>query len=118
MMSVHDPRHPGFRAGFAAVTAFFTRVPAETPAREAWQLADAAWAFPLVGAGIGAVTALAFVLAQLVGFGDWPTAALSVLAGIGLTGALHEDGLADAADGLFGGRDREARLAIMADSRH
>jgi adenosylcobinamide-GDP ribazoletransferase len=34
-----------------------------------------------------------------------------------LTGALHEDGLADSADGLGGGRDREHRLAIMKDSR-
>jgi adenosylcobinamide-GDP ribazoletransferase len=120
VMSGHDPsqRHRGFWAGFAAVTAFFTRVPTEPPARAAWQIADAAWAFPIVGAGIGAVTALTFLLAQLVGLGDWPTAALSVLAGVALTGALHEDGLADTADGVFGGRDREARLTIMADSRH
>ena len=34
-----------------------------------------------------------------------------------LTGALHEDGLADTADGFFGGRDREEKLAIMRDSR-
>src|SRR5207244_6537261 len=36
---------------------------------------------------------------------------------IALTGALHEDGLADTADGFFGGHDRAARLAIMRDSR-
>jgi adenosylcobinamide-GDP ribazoletransferase len=120
LMSVHDPsrRHRGVWTGFAAVTAFFTRVPTESPASPAWQIADAAWAFPIVGAGIGAVAALTFLSAQLVGLGDWPTAALSVLAGVALTGALHEDGLADTADGFFGGRDREARLAIMADSRH
>jgi adenosylcobinamide-GDP ribazoletransferase len=35
-----------------------------------------------------------------------------------LTGAFHEDGLADTADGFGGGRDREAKLAIMRDSRH
>jgi adenosylcobinamide-GDP ribazoletransferase len=35
-----------------------------------------------------------------------------------LTGALHEDGLADSADGFFGGRDREEKLAILRDSRH
>jgi adenosylcobinamide-GDP ribazoletransferase len=40
-----------------------------------------------------------------------------VLAGIALTGALHEDGLADTADGFCGGRDREEKLAILRDSR-
>ena len=62
-------------------------------------LADAAWSFPLVGAGIGAAVAFAFLLAQLVGLGDWPAALLAVLTGIALTGALHEDGLGVAADG-------------------
>ena len=115
-----DPRRPqpGFCAGFAAATAFLTRVPIDAPTRGAWQLADAAWAFPLVGAGIGAVAGLAFALAQLVGLGDWSAALLSVLSGVALTGALHEDGLADTADGFSGGRDREAKLAIMRDSRH
>src|SRR5712691_2784919 len=111
-------RHPlGFFTAFAAATAFFTRLPVDRSAGSAWQLADAAWAFPLVGAGIGAVAAFAFLLAQLVGLGDWPAALLSVLSGLALTGALHEDGLADTADGFSGGRDREAKLAIMRDSR-
>jgi len=104
--------------GFAAATAFFTRIPIEVPARAAWQIAEAAWAFPLVGAGIGAVAAFAFFLAQLVGLGSWPTALTALFAGLALTGALHEDGLADTADGFLGGRDRETKLAIMRDSRH
>jgi len=79
---------------------------------------DAAWAFPLVGAGIGGLAGLAFLLVQLLGLGDWPAAVLAVLASIVLTGALHEDGLADTADGLIGGHDRNQRLAIMRDSRH
>jgi len=81
-------------------------------------LADAAWAFPLVGAGIGAVCAFVFLLAQLLRLGDWSAALLAVLAGAALTGALHEDGLADTADGFFGGHDREQRLEIMRDTRH
>src|SRR5271169_2352178 len=109
---------PRFIAGVAAATAFFTRIPVATPARCAGRLADAAWAFPLVGAGIGGVAAFAFLLMQLLGLGDWPAALIAVLAGLALTGALHEDGLADAADGLIGGHDREERLAIMRDSRH
>jgi adenosylcobinamide-GDP ribazoletransferase len=108
----------GIFAGFAVATAFFTRIPVMTPACRAGGLADAAWAFPLVGAGIGGVAAFAFLLAQLLGLGDWPAALLAVLASIVLTGALHEDGLADTADGLIGGHDRDQRLAIMRDSRH
>ena len=45
-------------------------------------------------------------------------ALLAVAAGIAATGALHEDGLADTADGFGGGRDRERKLAIMRDSAH
>ena len=44
-------------------------------------------------------------------------AALALGAGAILTGALHEDGLADVADGFGGGIDREAKLEIMRDSR-
>jgi len=109
---------PRLFAGFAVATAFFTRIPVATPAGCVGRLADAAWAFPLVGAGIGGVAAFAFLLLQLLGLGDWPAAILAVLAGLVTTGALHEDGLADTADGFIGGHDREERLAIMRDSRH
>jgi adenosylcobinamide-GDP ribazoletransferase len=119
MSAPDDPLRspPGFLAGFAGATGFFTRLPADPRARGGWRLADSAWAFPLVGGGIGAVAALAFFLAQLLGLRDLPAALLSVLAGIAVTGALHEDGLADTADGFLGGHDREAKLVIMRDSR-
>ena len=45
------------------------------------------------------------------------SSAVVVVALVVLTGALHLDGLADTADGVFGGRDREQRLAIMSDPR-
>jgi adenosylcobinamide-GDP ribazoletransferase len=108
----------GIFAGFAVATAFFTRIPVPTSAYRPERIADAAWAFPLVGAGIGGVAAFAFLLSELFGLGDWPAALLTVLASIVLTGALHEDGLADAADGLIGGHDRDQRLVILRDSRH
>ena len=108
----------GILSGFAVATAFFTRIPVTTSACRAERLADAAWAFPLVGAGIGGVAAFAFLLVQLLGLGDWPAAILAVAASIVLTGALHEDGIADTADGLIGGHDRDERLTIMRDSRH
>jgi adenosylcobinamide-GDP ribazoletransferase len=78
-------------------------------------LPRAAKYFPLVGALIGAVSAAVLSVASLA----WPPvvcALLAVAAGILITAALHEDGLADFADAL-GGRTREARLAIMKDSR-
>jgi adenosylcobinamide-GDP ribazoletransferase len=106
------------RPGFAAAVAFLTRIPVAQHHESDWRLADSAWAFPLVGAGVGAVAAFVFLVAQLIGVGDWPAALLSVFAGLLLTGAIHEDGLADTADGLLGGHDRDAKLAIMRDSRH
>jgi adenosylcobinamide-GDP ribazoletransferase len=108
----------GIFAGFAAATTFFTRIPVAAQASHVEPLAEGAWAFPLVGAGIGGVAALAFLLVQMLGLGDWPAAVLAVLAGVVVTGALHEDGLADTADGLIGGHDRDQRLAIMRESQH
>jgi adenosylcobinamide-GDP ribazoletransferase len=59
----------------------------------------------------------AFALAAACGLPPEIAALIAVAAAIWLTGALHEDGVADFADGVGGGRDREARLAIMRDSR-
>lgn len=103
--------------GFAAATAFLTRVPVAPTARE-FRLSEAGWAFPLVGAGIGLLAAAVLALAQLLRLGDWPSALLAILAGAVLSGGLHEDGLADTADGFGGGRDRIDKLRIMRDSRH
>jgi adenosylcobinamide-GDP ribazoletransferase len=118
MSRSEDPSHypAGFFAGFLAATAFFTRLPVD-PRLGEWRLADSGWTFPLVGAGIGGAAAFALLVAQLIGLASWPAALLSVLGGIALTGALHEDGLADTADGFCGGRDREEKLKILRDSR-
>jgi adenosylcobinamide-GDP ribazoletransferase len=73
-------------------------------------------AFPAAGLIIGALPALLLVL--LADKGDPLLASLIALALSSLmTGALHEDGLADATDGLGGGRDRDHALIIMKDSR-
>jgi adenosylcobinamide-GDP ribazoletransferase len=121
VMSASEPR-AGMRrsvvGGFTTAVAFFTRIPVASSAAGDAALTDAAWAFPLAGAGIGAVVAFAFLTAQLIRLGDLPSALLAVLVGLFLTGALHEDGLADSADGIFGGGNRTQRLEIMRDSRH
>ena len=103
---------------FAIATAVLTRLPVGAAAPVDGTIAPAGWAFPLVGAGIGALAALAFLLAELLGLGPAPAALLALTASLAVTGAFHEDGLADTADGLAGGRDREQKLAIMRDSRH
>ena len=98
--------------------AFLTRLPVggDIP-QEDWVLGRALWAFPLVGlliggAGAGVLIGLDAVRAPA------PLAALSMLAfQILLTGALHEDGLADVADGFGGGRTPVRRREIMKDSR-
>jgi adenosylcobinamide-GDP ribazoletransferase len=79
-------------------------------------MARSAKYFPLVGQGVGGVCAGVWLVADRL----WsaPLAALlAVAAGAAVTGAFHEDGLADTADGLGGGRTVEQRLAIMKDSR-
>lgn len=80
------------------------------------KLAAAAWAFPLVGAVVGACAALIWALVQGLGLSSSLAAIFAIAAMVLLTGALHEDGLADLADG-FGGQDRVQKLAIMRDSR-
>ena len=78
---------------------------------------DCVWAYPPVGVVVGGLGALTLWLAAAAGISR-PVAAVLALAATALvTGALHEDGLADTADGFGGGRTREAKLAIMRDSR-
>ncbi|MDO5621338.1 MAG: adenosylcobinamide-GDP ribazoletransferase [Paracoccus sp. (in: a-proteobacteria)] len=79
-------------------------------------LARAAWAFPLVGLVVGGIGAAALTLAQTLELSPALAGLLAVGAMILTTGALHEDGLADLADGM-GGRDPKQRLEIMRDSR-
>lgn len=80
-------------------------------------LACTGWAWPLVGALVGFTAGLVAVLGAALGLPALAAAALAVGAQAMLTGALHEDGLADCADGFWGGVDRRRRLEIMKDSR-
>jgi adenosylcobinamide-GDP ribazoletransferase len=102
---------------FFTALGFFTRLPVP-----AWvpfsteRLNHAARYFPLVGwvvGGIGAASFLALALVLPVTL----AVLLSIAVTIRATGAFHEDGWADACDGLGGGRDRPQVLAIMKDSR-
>jgi len=94
---------------------FLTRIPA--PTSHAGRLdAAVAW-FPLVGTLIGTIIA-AVVLAASHLVPMSIAAALGVLMGVLVTGAFHEDGLADIADAFAGGWSVEQRLEILKDPRH
>lgn len=102
---------------FLLALGFFSRIP--VPSKPYFKPADMAGIsafFPLVGWIISAgMAAVYIVVHQLLPHGASIICMLA--AGIWLTGALHEDGLADTVDGLGGGLDRERVLTIMHDSR-
>lgn len=102
---------------FLIALQFLTRIPVKS-----FEAFDPAWLdraakyFPLVGALVGTIAA--FVLLATSVFAPQPLPILlAIAAGVAVTGAFHEDGLADAVDGLGGGATRERRLEIMKDSR-
>jgi adenosylcobinamide-GDP ribazoletransferase len=101
----------------AVAIAFFTRLPLRPAGPvDGAAVARASWCAPLVGALIGALAGLAYWAAWRLNLPPFVCAALAVGAGMLLTGGLHEDGLADTADGL-GGETRERALDIMRDGR-
>lgn len=74
-------------------------------------------ALPLAGAFIGLIGAGALALGVGAGLPAYVAAPLALAVMVRSTGAFHEDGLADSADGLGGGMNRERKLDIMKDSR-
>lgn len=106
------------RGDVAAAFTLLSRLPLPVDHAQAGDRAAASvWAWPLVGACLGAVAAILADIALFFGAPAGIAAALALAVLCVATGAMHEDGLADCADGLGGGRDRESRLAIMKDSR-
>lgn len=102
---------------FLLALQFFTRIPipASTPFSENALNASSRY-FPLVGLIVGSLCALVLCLSLQVF--PLPVAIfLSLLASLLITGGFHEDGLADFADGMGGGWEREKILTIMQDSR-
>lgn len=102
---------------FLTAVQFFTRLP--VPAwvgHSAQQLEQASRYLPLVGMLVGAIAAAVLYLsAQVLPLSL--AVGLSMVAGVLATGAFHEDGLSDFADGFGGGHSKEKMLAIMKDSR-
>jgi adenosylcobinamide-GDP ribazoletransferase len=80
-------------------------------------VARASWALPVAGALVGTAGGLIYWIAFRLGLSAEAAAALALAATLIATGCLHEDGLADTADGFGGGRDVAHKLEIMRDSR-
>lgn len=108
----HAPWHDA-----ATALVFLTRIPVPwtIPDIEARLPRSTPW-FPVIGALIGLVGAAAWWGAHAL-WGPLPAAIAAVAATVLVTGAFHEDGLADTFDGLGGSPERERALDIMKDSR-
>nr|WP_194717314.1 adenosylcobinamide-GDP ribazoletransferase [Vibrio sp. S9_S30] len=102
---------------FCLALSFFSRipVPASTPYSDE-RMNRAGRYFAVVGAILGLLCALVFEASNLL-FPSQISVFIAMTFSLMLTGAFHEDGLTDMADGIGGGMTRERRLAIMKDSR-
>jgi adenosylcobinamide-GDP ribazoletransferase len=97
---------------------FLTILPIRLKPQDAdYGVSHAVRAFPVAGIVVGTAGALAYTAGDLAGLAPTICALLAVATTAVMSGALHEDGLSDMADGLGGGRTRAQRLAIMRDSR-
>lgn len=115
-----NPRRSRWLADLRLALMLLTRLPlpaGKSTSTDDGAVARAAWIFPVVGLLVGSAGGGVFMLASYLGLGMASAALLAMGTQVLLTGALHEDGLADTADGFGGGRSRERKLEIMRDSR-
>ncbi|MCC7321855.1 MAG: adenosylcobinamide-GDP ribazoletransferase [Rubellimicrobium sp.] len=106
------------RADIPAALGLLTRIPVPVDgARAAARGAAAAWAWPVAGLAVAALAALGAGGALAAGLAPAVAAGVALAVQAAATGAMHEDGLADSIDGLWGGATRDRRLEIMKDSR-
>lgn len=108
-----------YSGDIARSLAFLSRVPVPSSFFEGHdgKLGDTARAFPVAGLLIALPAAIVFGALLALGSDPLMAALLALAIQTVTTGALHEDGLSDTADGLGGGKDRDRALAIMKDSR-
>lgn len=118
MSETEPPQSAGPFGQFGAAWTLLSRLPWPFAVpRDLAAIGRGVWAFPIVGAVLGALGGGAYWLGREIGLPALVAATLAIALLAFATGALHEDGLADTADGFGGGRTREAKLAIMRDSR-
>lgn len=100
---------------FLSAVSLLTRIPVKLSILSDEEFSRACQYYSLVGALIGCVIALILIFFHGM-ITNEVAVVLALLAGVLLTGGLHEDGLADTADGLGGGKTQEDKLRIMKDS--
>ncbi len=111
-------RWPGLLTDVLVATSLLTRLPLPHLDETAFKhSARATWAYPAAGLLIGAAAAGVGYVSLGIGLPVFAAAGLVVATLMIVTGAMHEDGLADVADGFWGGFTRERRLEIMKDSQ-
>jgi adenosylcobinamide-GDP ribazoletransferase len=110
------PQNDHFRDPALALS-LLTRLPIKLDDDAYKRSAQAAWAYPLVGVITGLLACVAAQITLWAGLPLWTAAIAAIATGIIVTGAMHEDGLADCADGFWGGWDPAMRLKIMQDSQ-
>ena len=122
-MNMSQPSLPvRLLADFLACMRFYSRLPVPVLACEPapYAMLDFATSIrmlPFAGALIGAVGGLVLIAADALGLPPLPAAGFALAGLLLTTGAFHEDGLADSADGLGGGASVARKLEIMKDSR-
>jgi len=94
---------------------FFSRLPVNAPDQGAG-LAGACRGFGIAGLILGVITGLIYTVVSMAGPAPLPSVIIALAIGAIMTGGLHEDGLADVADGFGGGWTKERKLEIMRDS--
>lgn len=104
-------------SSFFLALSFLTRIPVSSLVVRHFPLSRAAWAFPVVGGLVGLCGGMAYASLFYLGTPHVVAAWVAIFFQILVTGGLHEDGVADAADGLAANRGISEKLAIMKDSR-
>ncbi|CAM5346981.1 Adenosylcobinamide-GDP ribazoletransferase [Aquamicrobium terrae] len=94
---------------------FFTRIPLRDR-KLSRRFADALWAMPLAGLIVELAVGIVMVTTIALGLRPEISSALALASGVLVTGGLHDDGLADLADGFGGAHDRETKLTIVRNS--
>ncbi|WP_293449813.1 adenosylcobinamide-GDP ribazoletransferase [Planktotalea sp.] len=110
------PQNDYFRDSALALS-LLTRLPIKLDESAYARSASAAWAYPMVGLVTGLLACIAAQITLWLSLPLWAAAIAAIGTGIIITGAMHEDGLADCADGFWGGWDPAMRLKIMQDSQ-
>ena len=105
-----------WRLDLMVALSLLTRIPIKVPENAYERQAEAVWAYGLIGVLWAAAVWLGCMAGLWLGLPPMVAALIGLAIGIVLTGAMHEDGLADSADGLWGGHDPTRRLEIMKDS--